>query len=141
MDTGDMILLGAVAGGALWLAKRASSKTSSTAPLGGGLPTGSGLYTGNDLGPLKPVLALPLLAQTYQLLAPVNAQLQSGLNYVRDHSDGYIGANVTRTQNADGTYTQKFHDSKSGAIVREVLVTAPTQAVTAVAGKIAGLFS
>lgn len=110
METGDLILLGLLGGGALWLATRSSTPAAAPPAPAPGYTPGT-LYRGNDLGPFKPVLALPGLSQGYRLLAPVNTELQKVIAPISSDLRSITGMAPTTKVNPDGTITRTVADN------------------------------
>jgi len=103
METGTALLLGAGVGlGIWWLTRPNGTPAQPRVPT-----TDPGrMYTGNDLGPFRPVLSLPGLRQGYGVLAPINTELQKIISPLSDAARGVTGMAPTTVVNQDGTITR-----------------------------------
>jgi hypothetical protein len=118
METSTAIVLGLGGGlAAWWLLKRATTPPASPSHGTGGSYGPTGMYTGSDLGPFKPILAAPGAALAYNFLAPINDKIiqpfVSALNTsapVRTLNQA-IGGPPVVTQNPDGSITRIAPDN------------------------------
>lgn len=103
MENGTALLLGAGVGLGIWWLTRPNGpssqpRTPTTDP--------GRMYTGNDLGPFKPILTLPGLKQAYGVLAPINTAVQKVIAPLSDAARGITGMAPTTVVNQDGTITR-----------------------------------
>lgn len=100
-----LVVAGAVGVAIYFLEKQTATPTVAPSATSNKTTLDTGFNTGTDLGVFKPVTALPLVGQAYNVLAPVYA------NTLKHVNDIAAPGSFEVTKNSDGTVTVHHKDS------------------------------